>query len=92
LCLMLDRSQPRDSNHLARMRCCALLRTRRDHRRAYYRVADQRVTRILALARALVRDRAGNITLAVLILSRPLPTTRSRQHLTGKLVTPWGRG
>jgi|SRR5918996_4577554 DNA-binding transcriptional ArsR family regulator len=57
----LGQSQPKVSNHLACLRWCGFVHTRRDHRTVYYRVADQRVTELLALARALLADNAEHV-------------------------------
>lgn len=54
-------SQPRVSNHLACLRWCGFVATRRDHRTVYYRVADERVPAILALARSLLADSAEHV-------------------------------
>src|SRR5215207_5634419 len=50
----LGQSQPKVSNHLACLRWCGFVETRRDHPTIYYRVADERVTQLLALAHALL--------------------------------------
>jgi ArsR family transcriptional regulator, cadmium/lead-responsive transcriptional repressor len=49
--------QPNVSNHLACLRWCGFVETRREHRTAYNRIADARVMRVIALARQLL---AGN--------------------------------
>lgn len=49
--------QPNISNHLACLRWCGFVETRREHRTAYNRITDQRVVRVIALARELL---AGN--------------------------------
>jgi ArsR family transcriptional regulator, cadmium/lead-responsive transcriptional repressor len=49
--------QPNVSNHLACLRWCGFVETRREHRTAYNRIADARVIRVIALARQLL---AGN--------------------------------
>ena len=53
--------QPKVSNHLACLRWCGFVHTRRDHPTVYYRVADERVTQLLALARALLSDNAEHV-------------------------------
>jgi DNA-binding transcriptional ArsR family regulator len=53
----LGQAQPRVSNHLACLRWCGFVATRRAHRVVHYRVADERVLEVLALGRALL---AGN--------------------------------
>src|SRR5919108_3178721 len=57
----LGQSQPKVSNHLACLRWCGFVRTRRDHPTVYYRVADPRVTELLALGRALLADNAEHV-------------------------------
>lgn len=57
----LGQSQPKVSNHLACLRWCGFVRTRRDHPTVYYRVADERVTELLALGRALLADNAEHV-------------------------------
>jgi ArsR family transcriptional regulator, cadmium/lead-responsive transcriptional repressor len=57
----LGQSQPKVSNHLACLRWCGFVHTRRDHPTIYYRVADERVTQLLALAHALLSDNAEHV-------------------------------
>jgi ArsR family transcriptional regulator, cadmium/lead-responsive transcriptional repressor len=57
----LGQSQPKVSNHLACLRWCGFVDTRRDHPTVYYRVADERVTQLLALGRALLADNAEHV-------------------------------
>src|ERR687890_2735316 len=57
----LAESQPKVSNHLACLRWCGFVHTRRDHPTIFYRVADQRVTQLLALGRALLADNAEHV-------------------------------
>ena len=57
----LAQSQPKVSNHLACLRWCGFVDTRRDHPAVYYRVADQRVTELVALGRALLADNAEHV-------------------------------
>ena len=57
----LGESQPKVSNHLACLRWCGFVHTRRDHPTVYYRVADERVTELLALGRALLADNAEHV-------------------------------
>src|SRR5688500_16993209 len=52
----LGQSQPKVSNHLACLRWCGFVHTRREHPTVYYRVADERVTQLLELSRALLAD------------------------------------
>jgi DNA-binding transcriptional ArsR family regulator len=57
----LSQSQPKVSNHLACLRWCGFVHTRRDHPTVYYRVADTRVSELLALGRALLADNAEHV-------------------------------
>jgi DNA-binding transcriptional ArsR family regulator len=53
--------QPKVSHHLACLRWCGFVATRREHRAVYYRVADDRVGRLLELGRALLADNAEHV-------------------------------
>jgi DNA-binding transcriptional ArsR family regulator len=57
----LNQPQPKVSNHLACLRWCGFVHTRRDHPTVYYRVADERVSELLALGRALLADNAEHV-------------------------------
>jgi ArsR family transcriptional regulator, cadmium/lead-responsive transcriptional repressor len=57
----LDQPQPKVSNHLACLRWCGFVTTRRDHRIIYYRLADQRVAAMLELAGGLLDDNADHV-------------------------------
>jgi ArsR family transcriptional regulator, cadmium/lead-responsive transcriptional repressor len=57
----LRQSQSKVSNHLACLRWCGFVHTRRDHPTVYYRVADTRVMELLALGRALLADNAEHV-------------------------------
>src|SRR5829696_4144756 len=57
----LGRSQPTVSNHLACLRWCGFVVTRREHRNVYYAIADQRVVELLRLAGGLLGDNAGHV-------------------------------
>jgi DNA-binding transcriptional ArsR family regulator len=54
----LAQPQPKVSNHLACLRWCGFVATRRDRRVVSYRVADHRVPAMLALAERLLDDNA----------------------------------
>jgi ArsR family transcriptional regulator, cadmium/lead-responsive transcriptional repressor len=54
-------SQPKISNHLACLRWCGFVATRREHRRVYYSLADSRVAALLQLARGLLADNAEHV-------------------------------
>jgi ArsR family transcriptional regulator, cadmium/lead-responsive transcriptional repressor len=57
----LGESQPKVSNHLACLRWCGFVHTRREHPTVYYRVADERVTQLIGLGRALLADNAEHV-------------------------------
>ncbi len=57
----LGEPQPKVSNHLACLRWCGFVATRREHRTVYYRFADSRVSEVLAIARALLADNAEHV-------------------------------
>ncbi len=53
--------QPKVSNHLACLRWCGFVDSRREHRTVYYRVADRRVLKVVELARSLLADNAEHV-------------------------------
>lgn len=53
--------QPKISNHLACLRWCGFVTSRREHRTVFYRVADDRVEQMLDLARALLADNVEHV-------------------------------
>lgn len=57
----LGQSQSKVSNHLACLRWCGFVQTRRVHPSVLYRVADERVLEVLALGRALLADNAEHV-------------------------------
>jgi ArsR family transcriptional regulator len=57
----LQLPQPKVSNHLACLRWCGFVATRRDHRTVLNRIADPRVVTILDLAQSLLRDNAEHV-------------------------------
>jgi len=57
----LGQSQPKVSNHLACLRWCGFVATRREHPTVFYRVADPRVQQLLDLARGLLADNAEHV-------------------------------
>jgi DNA-binding transcriptional ArsR family regulator len=61
LVVRLRQSQPNISNHLACLRWCGFVTTRREHRTVYYQVADDRVGQLLELGRALLADNAEHV-------------------------------
>jgi ArsR family transcriptional regulator len=54
LAARLELSQPNVSNHLACLRWCGFVETRREHRTVFNRIADPRVVGLIALARELL--------------------------------------
>jgi DNA-binding transcriptional ArsR family regulator len=67
----LGQSQPKVSNHLACLRWCGFVETRREHPSVYYRIADPRVAELLALGRALLEDNAEHVAACRRIDSKP---------------------
>jgi DNA-binding transcriptional ArsR family regulator len=59
----LGQSQPKVSNHLACLRWCGFVQTRREHPSVLYRIPDERVLEVLALGRALLRNNAEHVAL-----------------------------
>ncbi len=57
----LGQSQPKISNHLACLRWCGFVATRREHPTVFYRVADPRVEQLIDLARSLLADNAEHV-------------------------------
>lgn len=57
----LGESQSKVSNHLACLRWCGFVTTRREHRVVYYRVADERVLEVVELGRALLADNVEHV-------------------------------
>ena len=61
LAAALDEPQPKISNHLACLRWCGFVRTRREHRTIHYRLADERVADVIELGRALLHENAEHV-------------------------------
>src|SRR5919199_822756 len=57
----LGEPQPKVSNHLACLRWCGFVTTRREHRTVHYRVSDKRVAAIVALAHELLADNEEHV-------------------------------
>ena len=53
--------QPSVSNHLACLRWCGFVAARREHRTVYNRIADRKVSRVIALARELLANNADHV-------------------------------
>jgi DNA-binding transcriptional ArsR family regulator len=67
----LGQSQSKVSNHLACLRWCGFVATRRAHPSVYYRVADERVIELLGLARGLLADNPEHVAACGQIDSTP---------------------
>jgi DNA-binding transcriptional ArsR family regulator len=61
LCEALGMKQPRISNHLACLRWCGFVATRREGQRIYYRIADPNVAQILDLAHDSLAKNAARV-------------------------------
>lgn len=57
----LAEAQPKISNHLACLRWCGFVDTRREHRTIHYRIADGRVLDLLELGRALLAENEEHV-------------------------------
>lgn len=57
----IGQSQGRISTHLACLRWCGYVTTRREGKYIYYRVADERVASLVLLARGIIADHANAI-------------------------------
>jgi DNA-binding transcriptional ArsR family regulator len=58
---LLGESQPKVSNHLACLRWCGFVSSRREHRTIHYRLADERVLELVELARGLLYENAEHV-------------------------------
>ena len=61
LVALLGEPQSKVSNHLACLRWCGFVATRREHRTVHYRLADDRVAAVVELGRALLHDNAEHV-------------------------------
>lgn len=57
----LGEPQPKVSNHLACLRWCGLVESRREHRHVFYRVADERIAALLGTVRELLMESADRV-------------------------------
>jgi DNA-binding transcriptional ArsR family regulator len=64
--------QGRISTHLGCLRHCGYVRTRREGRRVYYRLADERVRALLRIAQELMADHAQEL-LSCAVVSPDMP-------------------
>ena len=62
LAALTGEAQPKISNHLACLRWCGFVTTRRDHRLVFYSISDTRVIELLELARGLLADNAEHVS------------------------------
>jgi ArsR family transcriptional regulator, cadmium/lead-responsive transcriptional repressor len=69
--------QPSVSNHLACLRWCGFVATRRDHRTVYNRIADERVAELISLGRELLADNEEHVA-ACGRIDRPGAASRQR--------------
>jgi DNA-binding transcriptional ArsR family regulator len=58
---LLDEPQTKVSNHLACLRWCGFVTTRREHRTIHYSLADPRVIEVIELGRALLHDNEEHV-------------------------------
>ena len=58
---LLGESQSKVSNHLACLRWCGFVATRREHRTVHYRLADARVAALVDLAREVLHDNDDHV-------------------------------
>jgi ArsR family transcriptional regulator, cadmium/lead-responsive transcriptional repressor len=61
LVALLGEPQTKVSNHLACLRWCGFVTTRREHRTIHYSLADRRVIEVVELGRALLHDNEGHL-------------------------------
>jgi DNA-binding transcriptional ArsR family regulator len=59
----LGQAQPKVSNHLACLRWCGFVNSRQEGRFVYYRLAEKKVARMIALARELLRSNEEHVAL-----------------------------
>ena len=70
---LLGLSQPKVSNHLACLRWCGFVTSRREHREVRYRIADRRVAQLLNLGRALLEDNEEHVAACCRIDAQDAP-------------------
>jgi len=58
---LLGEPQTKVSNHLACLRWCGFVATRREHRTIHYRLADERVAAVIEIGRALLHDNEDHV-------------------------------
>lgn len=57
----LGMAQSKVSNHLACLRWCGFVASRREHRTVYYRIADDRVEQLLDLGKTLLEQNEDHV-------------------------------
>ena len=67
----LGLAQPKVSNHLACLRWCGFIETRREHRIVFNRISDRRVLKMLDLANAVLADNADHVASCCRIRESP---------------------
>jgi DNA-binding transcriptional ArsR family regulator len=77
----LTQPQPKVSNHLACLRWCGFVDTRRDHRVIYYRLADDRVAAMLELADGLLASNAEHVAACCRIPEAEVPANSVARQL-----------
>lgn len=68
---LIGAPQPKVSSHLACLRWCGFVESRREFRTVHYRVADERVKAMIVLARSLLEDNAEHVAACRRIDSGP---------------------
>jgi DNA-binding transcriptional ArsR family regulator len=63
----LDVAQPKVSKHLACLRWCGFVASEREHRTVRYRIADERISEVIELGRALLADNAEHVAACRLV-------------------------
>jgi len=58
---MMGVPQANISNHLACLKWCGYITSRKERTSVYYQITDERVRKIIGLARAIVADHAENL-------------------------------
>jgi DNA-binding transcriptional ArsR family regulator len=58
---LLGVAQSKVSNHLACLRWCGFVESRREHRVVFYRISDERVEQLLDLGEALLHDNEEHV-------------------------------
>lgn len=87
----LGSPQGRVSTHLGCLRHCGYVRTRRDGRNVYYRLADERVRALMRIAQELMADHARELlSCAVISPDQPGATMHPADQETSGATTSSG--